>query len=98
KPAALQGASEQSRRTVKRKAARKHASQPEPAPVVEMSTAERAPAVAPTSPAPVVERRRLSGREQVSACRQLPLFEGEKCLWRICNGKWGKDGCPSYER
>jgi hypothetical protein len=98
KPAALQGASEQSRRAVKRKTARRQATQPEPAPVVEMSTAERAPAVVPTSPAPVVERRRPSGREQVSACRQLPLFEGEKCLWRICNGKWGKDGCPSYER
>jgi hypothetical protein len=97
KPAIPESLSERSRRTVKRKAAHRHVSQSAPAPIVEMSEAERKPAVAPASPAPV-ERRRPSGREQVSACRQLPLFEGEKCLWRICNGKWGKDGCPSYER
>lgn len=95
--AVSKGTSEQSRRPVKRKVVRRHANQPEPAPVVGLSEAERASAVAPTPPAPV-ERRRPSNREQVFACRQLSLFEGEKCLWRICNGKWGKDGCPSYER
>jgi len=48
---------------------------------------------------PAVERRKRppSVREQVAACRQLSLFKGEQCLWRICDGRWGKEGCPSYE-
>ncbi|TWC61960.1 hypothetical protein FB597_1166 [Herbaspirillum sp. SJZ099] len=36
--------------------------------------------------------------EQVQQCRALSLFAREGCLWKLCNGKWGKDGCPSYER
>lgn len=26
------------------------------------------------------------------------LFAREACKWRICKGKWGKNGCPSYAR
>lgn len=25
------------------------------------------------------------------------LFFRERCKWRLCNGRWGKQGCPSYE-
>jgi hypothetical protein len=37
-------------------------------------------------------------REKVAACKQLSLFQKESCMWGICSGKWGKDGCPSYDR
>jgi hypothetical protein len=26
------------------------------------------------------------------------LFYRERCKWRLCNGQWGKYGCPSYGR
>jgi hypothetical protein len=43
-----------------------------------------------------LEKRRPNLRELVASCRRMQLFEGERCLWRLCDGKWGKDGCPSY--
>ncbi|MBG7620447.1 phage tail protein [Herbaspirillum sp. AP02] len=36
--------------------------------------------------------------EQVKQCSALSLFARESCLWKLCDGKWGKNGCPSYER
>ncbi|KAF1042639.1 MAG: hypothetical protein GAK35_02610 [Herbaspirillum frisingense] len=36
--------------------------------------------------------------DQVKQCSALSLFAREGCLWKLCNGKWGKDGCPAYER
>ncbi|MFL9924840.1 hypothetical protein PQR62_11230 [Herbaspirillum lusitanum] len=35
--------------------------------------------------------------DKVAACQKLSLFSRESCLWGLCNGKWGKDGCPSYQ-
>jgi hypothetical protein len=26
------------------------------------------------------------------------FFSRERCKWRVCGGKWGRDGCPSYRR
>jgi hypothetical protein len=26
------------------------------------------------------------------------FFSRERCKWRVCGGKWGLDGCPSYRR
>lgn len=25
------------------------------------------------------------------------LFRREQCKWQVCGGKWGEDGCPSYD-
>ena len=35
----------------------------------------------------------------VAQCGNIAgLFAREACKWRICKGKWGKNGCPSYVR
>jgi len=76
------------------KTKRQHVETKEEVPIIERST-PAADAVVQSAPPPA-EKRRPNMREQVAACHRLQLFEGERCLWRICDGKWGKDGCPSY--
>ncbi len=35
--------------------------------------------------------------QAVAECsNEVGLFFRERCKWRLCNGRWGKDGCPSY--
>jgi hypothetical protein len=78
----------------KHKNARKRRSEPE-ARQPETVIPEREPEVVQVAPPPV-EKHRPSTREQVASCKRMSLFDGERCLWRICDGRWGKDGCPSY--
>ena len=59
--------------------------------------AERAQA-AVTPPPAVASPAAPSLAEQVKQCSALSLFARESCLWKLCDGKWGKNGCPSYER
>lgn len=59
--------------------------------------AESALLVAPETPAAVAPVAPPLA-EQVQQCRALSLFAREGCLWKLCNGRWGKDGCPSYQR
>lgn len=49
-----------------------------------------APEVVEVQPAPTLA-------EQVKQCNALSVFARESCLWKLCNGKWGENGCPSYE-
>jgi hypothetical protein len=84
----------QKNRTSKHKSKRQHVPESEAVPVIERSTP--APVSVAESAPPPVEKRRPNLREQVASCRRLTLFEGERCLWRLCDGKWGKDGCPAY--
>ncbi|MDR9839649.1 phage tail protein [Herbaspirillum huttiense] len=59
--------------------------------------AERAQAVVPVPE--VVEVQPVPTlAEQVKQCNTLSVFARESCLWKLCDGKWGKNGCPSYER
>lgn len=60
--------------------------------------AESALLAAPEPPAPTVVPAAPALAEQVQQCRALSLFAREGCLWKLCNGQWGKDGCPSYQR
>ena len=60
--------------------------------------AESALLVAPEPPAVTVAPVVPPLAEQVQQCRALSLFAREGCLWKLCNGQWGKDGCPSYQR
>jgi hypothetical protein len=30
--------------------------------------------------------------------RNANFIQREQCKWRVCSGKWGKNGCPSYKR
>lgn len=39
----------------------------------------------------------LSTAQQVAVCEKMSVFARQPCLWRACNHKWGKDGCPSYD-
>ena len=41
--------------------------------------------------------RGLSTAQEVANCEKMSVFARQPCLWRACNGKWGKDGCPSYD-
>lgn len=45
--------------------------------------------------------RRLAAKnslaDEFKQCkRKSNFFQREKCKWRVCAGKWGKSGCPSY--
>jgi hypothetical protein len=34
---------------------------------------------------------------QLNACKADASWnpvKREKCVWRLCKGRWGKDGCP----
>jgi hypothetical protein len=36
-------------------------------------------------------------RRALAKCKNEDgLFYQERCKWRLCNGQWGKNGCPSY--
>lgn len=61
------------------------------------ANAQRAQAAAPEPPA-VEAPAAPSLAEQVKQCSALSLFARESCLWKLCDGKWGQDGCPSYQR
>jgi hypothetical protein len=38
-------------------------------------------------------------RRALAKCKEEDgLFYQERCKWRLCNGQWGKHGCPSYGR
>lgn len=35
----------------------------------------------------------------LAQCEAAPnIFRREQCKWQLCNGKWGKNGCPSYSK
>ncbi len=60
--------------------------------------AERAQAGAVAAPELAAAPPVPSLADQVAQCRTLSLFSRESCLWKLCGGNWGKNGCPSYER
>jgi hypothetical protein len=35
-------------------------------------------------------------RTDLAKCQRYSLIGRERCKWRVCNHKWGKDGCPAY--
>jgi hypothetical protein len=38
-------------------------------------------------------------RSAYAQCERLGGFlEREQCKWRVCDGKWGQNDCPSYKR
>lgn len=41
--------------------------------------------------------RAWSTAQEVANCEKMSVFARQPCLWRACNGKWGQDGCPSYD-
>lgn len=59
--------------------------------------AERAQAAVLANPEIVQVPAEPALAEQLRQCRALSLFARERCLWKLCDGKWGKEGCPSYE-
>lgn len=35
----------------------------------------------------------------LAQCEAAPnIFRREQCKWKLCNGMWGKNGCPSYAK
>ncbi len=43
-----------------------------------------------------VKRQKVVYGVLVRCARIDNVFRRERCKWKICNGKWGKSGCPSY--
>lgn len=42
--------------------------------------------------------KRVDLSQAVAECNnESGLFYRERCKWRLCNGRWGKQGCPSYQ-
>ena len=42
--------------------------------------------------------KRVDLSQAVAECNnEVGLFYQERCKWRLCNGRWGKYGCPSYQ-
>ncbi|HJV82602.1 hypothetical protein [Noviherbaspirillum sp.] len=40
----------------------------------------------------------VSTQEQYAQCEGISsFFRREQCKWQVCGGKWGQDGCPSYQ-
>lgn len=40
-----------------------------------------------------------SRQARLARCAQASNFiRREHCKWQVCNGMWGKDGCPSYDK
>lgn len=40
---------------------------------------------------------KASMRTMLARCEHAPnFFRREQCKWRLCNGMWGKNGCPYY--
>lgn len=62
------------------------------------SPAPETPAPAPASAPVKVEPAAPTLAQKVAQCRALGFFEKERCLWSICSGHWGKDGCPAYQQ
>lgn len=56
---------------------------------------EASPRPSPSKRSPRSASTNLS--QAVAECsNEAGLFFRERCKWRLCNGRWGKDGCPSY--
>lgn len=56
-------------------------------------------ALAATKPAPATRRpalQRISYVQSLARCdRAGNFFRREQCKWKVCDGNWGKGGCPS---
>ncbi|HJV85896.1 MAG TPA: hypothetical protein VJ698_10505 [Noviherbaspirillum sp.] len=41
--------------------------------------------------------RTATTRAMLARCERIDgLIDREKCKWRVCGGRWGQHGCPSY--
>ncbi|MDB5839864.1 MAG: hypothetical protein JWQ23_1816 [Herminiimonas sp.] len=40
-----------------------------------------------------------ASRNALGQCQQLSnFFRREQCKWQVCDGRWGRNGCPAYAR
>lgn len=45
----------------------------------------------------LISRKALAMSERLAQCEQAGnIILRERCKWQLCDGKWGKNGCPSY--
>ncbi len=64
------------------------------------SPSRQAPARRPYSdqePAYTAEARPTTRTQYARCSQESGLFRRERCKWRVCDGKWGHDGCPAYK-
>lgn len=57
-----------------------------------------APARTESAPATRPQTKPVSTQEQVAQCQKQNLFQREICMFKVCHGKWGRDGCPAYSQ
>jgi hypothetical protein len=54
---------------------------------------------APATPFNQQLAARTTPNKELLQCEQQTNFiQREQCKWRVCGGKWGRNGCPSYQR
>lgn len=84
---------------------------PAPPPSSAQSPADLMQALQPVNPPPAAVPVRSAApasaaasapnlTAQVAACDRYAwyqLVQRQQCLWSICNGRWGRDGCPAYQ-
>ncbi len=52
-----------------------------------------------TQPANSSSSSSNSHKVMLAQCEAAPnIFRREQCKWKLCNGMWGKNGCPSYAK
>ena len=45
----------------------------------------------------LISRKALAMSGRLAQCEQADnIILRERCKWQLCDGKWGKNGCPSY--
>lgn len=62
--------------------------------------APRVPPATAMAPRPA-QAAANSVASRLAACDRYAWYQvvqHERCLWSVCDGRWGKDGCPSYPR
>jgi len=91
----------QPRRDVPASKASAQATKRKPAETVAKAQAKPAQPVqtaAPSTEGMTLAANTVAPQTRYGQCLELSSFlSRERCKWQVCNGKWGQEGCPSYE-
>ncbi|QHE94497.1 hypothetical protein PI93_023825 [Pandoraea fibrosis] len=57
--------------------------------------AQHQPAAASAASAPAAAATIAAALAQCERYRWYEVIPKQRCIWAVCNGRWGKDGCPA---
>ncbi|WP_150668919.1 hypothetical protein [Pandoraea anhela] len=61
------------------------------------ATEAQPPAIAPAASAASAATAIAAALAQCERYRWFEVIPKQRCIWAVCNGRWGKDGCPTGE-